>query len=310
MSILLQNSICLCLSPAAVERADLRIHGGKIVERASQLPVRRGEDVYDLRGKFILPGFVCGHTHLYSALSRGMPAPQESPDSFLAILTGVWWKLDRALDDESIYYSALVGAVDALRAGTTTLVDHHASPTAIHGSLDIIKEAIGEIGLRGILCYETTDRGGKKERDRGVMENERFIWANRENPFFRGLVGAHASFTLDDASLRLCGELAAASKTGVHIHVAEDSADVIDAEETYGCSIIDRLEKTGCLREHSVLAHAVHLSRNDIQRTQRANCWIIHNPRSNMNNAVGYAPVHLFGERTAIGTDGFPADMF
>lgn len=310
MSFLLKNTKSITVSPPSIESVDLRIHNGKISERGKNLLPKRGEELFDLKGKVVTPGFVCAHTHLYSSLSRGMPMPADPPRNFLEILQKIWWKLDRALDDEAIYYSALVGSIDTIRCGTTTLIDHHASPKSIKGSLDIIKQALGEVGLRGVLCYEVTDRDGKKERDQGLAENERFIRANKRNANFRGLVGAHAAFTLSNDSLRLCGELAAKYKTGVHIHVAEDKCDVIDAEENYRCSVVERLLQHKILKKESILAHCVHLSPTDFSKISNAKCWLVHNPRSNMNNRVGYAPVHLFGERAAMGTDGFPTDMF
>ncbi len=185
----LKNCTLLSLSPGSVERADLRIEDGLIVERKKRLTPKRGEEVVSFDGKFVLPGFVNAHTHLYSSLARGMGAPRKSPKNFLEILQSVWWKLDRALDDESIYYSALVGAIEAVQCGTTTLVDHHASPKAIPGSLDLIKLAMEEVGLRGVLCYEVTDRGGKKERNAGLDENERFIIENKNNDMQEGREG-------------------------------------------------------------------------------------------------------------------------
>ena len=217
---LLKNTTCLTLSPPSIERIDVRIEDGKIISRAKKILPQRNEEVVDLKGKFLLPGFVNAHTHLYSSLARGMNAPKKTPQNFFEILKYVWWKLDEALDDESIYYSAIIGAIDAVKCGTTTLIDHHASPNAIAHSLNIIKEALEEIGLRGVLCYEVTDRGGTKKRDDGLKENERFLLANKTNKQFRGLVGAHASFTLSNDSLRLLGEMATRNNTGVHIHVA------------------------------------------------------------------------------------------
>lgn len=309
-SILLKNTTSVILSPSTIESVDLRIQNGQIAEKGKNLKPKRDKAVYDLHGKIIMPGFVNAHTHLYSALARGMSYPKEPPQNFLEILQKIWWKLDRALDEDSIYYSALVGAIDAVRCGTTTLIDHHASPKSITGSLDIIKEAMREVGLRGVLCYEVTDRGGKKERDKGLDENERFIKDNRNNMQFRGMVGGHAAFTMSNETLRLCGEMAEKHNVGVHIHVAEDKSDVTDALENYQCSIIDRLEKHGILRRDSIFAHGVHLSDKELERVRKFGSWMIHNPRSNMNNRIGYAPLHLFGERTGLGTDGFPADMF
>jgi putative selenium metabolism protein SsnA len=244
---------------------------------------------------------VCGHTHLYSALARGMPAPKKTPRNFYEILQDVWWTLDRALDEEAVYYSALVGALDAARCGTTTLIDHHASPNCIRGSLDVIKDAFVEVGLRGVLCYETTDRNGMAGAKAGLEENRDWITKNN-GPTFAGLVGAHASFTLSDRSLRACAEIGA----GVHIHVAEDPVDQARCKQR----LIDRLADAGILGPKTILGHCTHLDRASIEKAKRAGCWFAHNTRSNMNNAVGYAPVQWMGDRVALGTDGIGADMF
>ena len=281
-----------------------------LLHSAKNLRPRKSEEVIDLSGKYILPGFVNSHTHLYSALSRGMPSPKTAPRNFIEILQKVWWKFDEALDEESIYYSALVGAIEAVKFGTTTLIDHHASPNHIRGSLDLIKAGISKVGLRGILCYETTDRGGMKKRDLGLEENERFVTENANNPHFRGTIGGHASFTLCNDSLRKLGELASMYDCGVHIHVAEDKADVLDSMENYNTDIISRLTELGVLRKKSIFAHGVHLNQKQFARIEKAGAWMVHNPRSNMNNAVGYAPLNWYGEHSALGTDGFPADMF
>ena len=307
---LLKNTTSIVLNPPSIESVDIRLHNCDIREKGKNLTPKKGEEVHDLTGRIVMPGLVNSHTHLYSALARGMAGPKEPPQNFLEILQKVWWKLDRALDEDAIYYSALVGAIDAVRCGTTTLIDHHASPKSITGSLDIIKEAMWEVGLRGVLCYEVTDRGGKKERDKGLEENERFIKDNKKNSQFRGMVGAHAAFTMSNETMRLCGEMASKYKVGAHIHVAEDKSDVTDAEENYRCSVIDRLKENGILRKDSILAHGVHLNEKEVNEVKKMGSWLVHNPRSNMNNRVGYAPLHLFGERVGLGTDGFPADMF
>ncbi|MBI5021530.1 MAG: putative aminohydrolase SsnA [Ignavibacteriales bacterium] len=307
---LLKNTTSIVLDPPSIESVDIRLLNCNIIEKGKNLAPKKGEEVHDLSGRIIMPGLVNSHTHLYSALARGMAYPKEPPQNFLEILQKIWWKLDRALDEDAIYYSALVGAIDAVRCGTTTLIDHHASPKSITGSLDIIKEAMWEVGLRGVLCYEVTDRGGKKERDKGLEENERFIKDNKKNSQFRGMVGAHAAFTMSNETMCLCGELSKKHDVGVHIHVAEDKADMTDAEENYRCRVIDRLKENGILRKDSILAHGVHLNEKEVNEVKKAGSWLMHNPRSNMNNRVGYAPLHLFGERVSLGTDGFPADMF
>jgi putative selenium metabolism protein SsnA len=258
----------------------------------------------------VMPGIINAHTHLYSSLVRGMPGPAKQPKSFIDILKYVWWKLDRALDEEAIYYSALIGSLEAVRCGTTTLIDHHASPNSIPGSLEIIKEAMSNLGIRGVLCYEVTDRDGLKRRDEGLNENVRFISSNRTDSMFRGLVGAHASCTLSDESLRLLGEIAQYNGTGVHIHVAEATDDLILTKKKYKQGILERFAKNNIPGEHSIFAHAVHLTSKELKQVRATKTWLIHNPRSNMNNQVGYASLQNFGSRAALGTDGFPADMF
>lgn len=314
MSYLLKSATILRLEPAALERADLRIAAGKIIERGVELEPREDEEVIDLEGKLVMPGMVCGHTHLYSALARGMPAPPRTPGSFKEILELVWWRLDRALDEETIYWSAMAGAMDAARAGATCLFDHHASPSHISGSLQIVREAIEKVGLRAVLCYEITNRGGIAERDRGIDENRAFLnWTKRGDSspaLFRGLVGAHASFTLEDESLAACAELMREFDAGLHIHAAEDGCDVQDAREKYGLGVVERLAKHGALNDQAILAHGIHLSDEDIEIAKAAGVWFAHNPRSNMNNQVGYAPVAKFGERVVLGTDGIGANMF
>jgi putative selenium metabolism protein SsnA len=302
---LLKNATLLSFATASVEQADLRIEMGQITAKARKLAAKPGEKRVDLSGKFVMPGMVCGHTHLYSVLARGMPAPKKTPRNFYEILKYVWWTLDRALDEEAVYYSALAGLLDAARCGTTTLIDHHASPNFIRGSLDVMKSAFEQVGLRGVLCYEVTDRNGVAGAKAGIEENRDWVSKNR-GPMFGGLVGAHASFTLCDRSLRACAELAAELNSGVHIHVAEDPIDQAKCRQR----LIERLGNAGVLGPKTILGHCTHLDRPSLEKAKRAGCWFAHNTRSNMNNAVGYAPVHLMGRQVALGTDGIGADMF
>jgi putative selenium metabolism protein SsnA len=312
MSYLFKNGTLVSFSPATIEHADLRISGARIVERGPQLEPHDNDEVIDLGGRVVMPGMVCAHTHLYSALSRGMPEPPQAPANFKETLELIWWRLDCALDEEAIYWSALVGALDAARAGTTCLFDHHSSPSYIWGSLQIVREAVERVGLRSVLCYEITDRNGRKCRDEAIEESRAFLeWIERApSPLFRGMVGAHASFTLSDDSLAACAELMQRFGVGLHIHVAEDVCDLEDTQAKYGMSIVERLTKYGALNERTILAHATHLDRQSLEIARSSGVWFAHNPRSNMNNRVGYAPVVELGERLVLGTDGIGADMF
>ena len=234
------------------------------------------------------PGLVCAHHHLYSALARGMPPPPKTATSFQEVLEQIWWRLDVALDLEMIRWSAMLGALEALESGTTAIVDHHESPNAIEGSLDVIAEACAEVGVRVLCAYGITDRHGADGARRGLEENERFIKGGGN-----GYVGIHAAFTCSDDSLKSAAGLAADLDTGVHIHVAEGIGDV-DAPA--------RLE--GLTRDDWLLAHSVHLPTGHTLRGT-----ILHNPRSNLNNAVGYADPARFSNPVALGTDGIGANM-
>ena len=305
---LLKNASVVCFDPISIEDCDLRIDQGKVVARDKTLIAQENDEIVDCSNKLIFPGIVCAHTHLYSALARGMPAPKQTPTNFHEILKYVWWQLDQALDEETIYWSAIAGGLDAIRSGTTTLIDHHASPKAITNSLSIIKQALSELGLRAALCYEVTDRNGLEGRNLGVKENRDALASS--GGLYRALVGGHAAFTLDNTSLKMLADLAKEFNCGVHIHVAEGLLDEEDAPTRYQMSLVERLEKTKVLRPGSILAHCTHFDKEALRIAKMSGCWLVHNPRSNMNNSVGYAKVSDFGPRCALGTDGIGADMF
>lgn len=299
------GTVVTALDPPHVVQADIRIEHGRIagVGQAPGPGTKR-----DCTGCLIIPGNVCGHTHLYSALARGMPYRLEPPANFVQILQRVWWRLDRALDESTIRVSALVGGMEALLAGTTTVIDHHASPNAIEGSLDIIADALGELGLRSVLCYEVTDRDGPGRAEAGVQENRRFLSAS--HPLARGLVGAHASFTLSKETLDACVDVAQEFRRGIHIHVAEDAADERDAERRFGMRVVHRLLEAGALNAGAILAHCIHVDDAEIAAILDAGATVAHNARSNMNNAVGHTPVARFDDHLILGTDGIGGDMF
>ena len=234
----------------------------------------------------VTAGMVCAHHHLYSALARGMPAPPKQPTDFRSVLEQIWWRLDVALDEEMIRWSAMLGAMEALQAGTTCIVDHHESPSAIEGSLSIIADACAEVGVRTNLAYGVTDRHGADGARRGLAENERFLAEAG-----RGMVGVHAAFTCSDDTLAAAAGLAADHGVGVHIHVAEGPDDAEAGRRLANLADDDWW-----------LVHCVHLDR-------RLPGTIAHNPRSNMNNSVGYARPAQWDNPIVLGTDGIGADM-
>jgi cytosine/adenosine deaminase-related metal-dependent hydrolase len=253
---------------------------------------------------------VNAHTHLYSGLAPfGMPEPDPPPRDFPEILERVWWRLDRALDPESLRASARLYLAEAVVHGTFALADHHESPNFIDGSLDLLADACQEFGMRALLCYGATERNhGRDEARRGLDECRRFASDNRR-PLVRGLVGLHAPFTVSDETIRdavaLCHELS----TTLHVHVAEDSIDVTDARERGYAGVIDRLDQLGALIPGSIFAHGVKLEPAEVARCQDSGVWLVQNPRSNRGNRVGYPHALAHSERVALGTDGYPADM-
>ncbi len=234
------------------------------------------------------PGLVCAHHHLYSTLARGMPSPPETPTDFQGILDQIWWRLDMALDLEMIRWSAMLGALEALESGTTGIVDHHESPNAIEGSLSVIADACAEVGVRINTCYGVTDRHGPDGARRGLEENRRFLTEDG-----RGMVGIHAAFTCEQETLETAAGLAEDLGSGVHIHVCEGPEDRKAPR---------RLD--GITTPAWLLAHCVHLpTEHSLLGT------VLHNPRSNLNNAVGYADPARFSNPVALGTDGIGANM-
>ncbi|HEV8340417.1 MAG TPA: amidohydrolase family protein [bacterium] len=299
------GTVLTALDPPRLLRTDLFIDDGRV---AALGRVPSGTPTRDCSSCLIIPGNVCGHTHIYSALARGMPYRLDPPGNFLQILQRVWWRLDRALDEEGIRASALLGGMEALLSGTTTLLDHHASPNAIDGSLDILADAFAALGVRSVLCYEVTDRDGPERARAGVEENRRFLQTRR--PLARGLTGAHASFTMSADTLAACVDVARRSGSGIHIHVAEDLADQADAGARFGRRVVQRLEEAGALDERPILAHCVHVDEGETAAIRERRATVAHNARSNMNNAVGRARVEALGETVILGTDGIGGDMF
>ncbi len=266
----------------------------------------------------VMPGLICAHTHFYGALARGMALPGEPPADFPEILEKLWWRMDRALWPDDVHTSALVSLVDAIRHGTTTLIDHHASQSRIAGSLDQIANAVDQAGVRACLCYEVTDRDGDKAARAAIRENVRFIQRARNRQLdgddrIAATFGLHASLTLSDATLEECAELVKQLGTGCHLHVAEDKADVKDSLRKSGLRVVERLHKAGILGPSTIAAHCVHVDRLETDILLDSGTLVVHNPRSNMNNAVGTADVPWMlkiGIPVGLGNDGFSNNMF
>lgn len=278
------------------------------------LETYKGAPLLDAAGQLVMPGNICAHTHFYGAFARGMAIPGDAPKDFPEILEKLWWRLDKALTLDDVRYSALVCLIDAVKHGTTTLVDHHASPNAIDGSLDIIAEAVKESGLRACLCYEVTDRDGPEKMRAGIRENMRFLEKRAKSPDdqLAGTFGLHASLTLSDESLTACRDAAPAGQ-GFHVHVAEHEVDEYDSLKRSGVRAIERLGRFAILGPKTITAHCVHIDYEEARLLKETGTWVSHQPRSNMNNAVGAAQIEALGRlgvRVCLGNDGFSNAMW
>jgi cytosine/adenosine deaminase-related metal-dependent hydrolase len=258
----------------------------------------------DCSGKFVTKSFAVAHHHLYSALARGMPPPKRAPKSFVDILRLVWWNLDKKLDRAMIRACALAGGIEAAKAGTTFIIDHHSSPNAIPGSLEIIAQALEEVGLSHLLCYELSDRDGASRRDEGLKETARYLSGRA------GFVGLHASFTVSDRLLKRAVELAGAFGAGLHVHAAEALCDEQECLKAHQGRVLQRFAKAGVLaNERTLLAHGIHLDEKERRLFRNSPAWLVENPQSNQNNAVGSLCPDGLGKRILLGTDGMHGDM-
>lgn len=271
-------------------------------------------DVIDTGGRLILPGFINAHNHFYSTFACGLSPHDPPPTNFKEILERLWWSLDKALTLDDVRYSALVAMTRAIRAGVTTIIDHHASPNAVTGSLDSIASAASNVGVRCGLCYEVSNRDGAVIANEGVAENVSFLEKCAVDPtgLARGMFGLHASMTLDDALLARCVDSMNDSNRGFHIHVAESTFDPEDSVAQYGKRVVNRLADAGVLGANSICAHCIHLDDAEHELLASTSTCVVHNPQSNMNNAVGRADIQRMlagGVCVGFGTDGMSATV-
>ncbi len=313
-----RNGTVITLDPGepVIPQGAVAVEGSAIAALGPETEIMAkypGAQTIDAHGGVIMPGMLNAHMHMYSAFARGMSLPDYHPKDFREILAGLWWRLDKVLTPRDNYYSALVSGIEAIKNGTTTLLDHHASPHAVAGSLDELARACTELGLRAGLCYEVSDRDGEKIAQAGIEENRRFAeWCRRAQPeLLAPSFGLHASFTLSDATLWACAE--AAEGMGFHVHTAEAAWDREHSISSFGLPVVKRLDKFGIWNPLSLAVHCVHIDEEEAEILRERDVSILHNPESNMGNAVGRADVLAMlarGLRVGLGSDGYTTDMF
>ncbi len=316
--LLLKNATGAHLHPADVSAGqDVLIDGTEIAAVGRGLGEGvRPERTIDLGGRILMPGLVCSHDHFYSGLSRGILARIPASPDFVSTLANLWWRLDRAIDADILRSTGVVCALEAVKSGCTSVVDHHASPSFIPGSLAVLKECFEKVGLRGVLCYETTDRNGPEGMERGIEENlgfARLVQAEKKERgkarLVEAMIGGHAPFTLPDEALTALSDACQSTGRGFHVHVSEDRFDPSFSHRTYGKDPLARLDEFGLLTSRSIVAHGLYLGEPERQLLNEREAFLAHNCRSNMNNHVGYAADLPHVKNVALGTDGMGSDM-
>ena len=298
------------------EKGAVAYEGTKIVEVGEEAALRAKypqAEIIDAKGGVIMPAFINAHTHIYSALARGLSIVGNNPTNFYEVLDGTWWAMDRKLTLEGSRASADALYIDCIKQGVTTIFDHHAAYCEIPGSLFQIGESAKKFGIRSCLCYEVSDRDGEEKCLQAIKENADFItWCEKEkNPMLAAMFGGHALFTISDKTFDRMVE-ANNGRTGYHIHVSEGMNDVYDSLQNYGRRPVQRLHDHGILGEKTILGHCIHVNPAEIELIQNTHTMVVNNPESNMSNAVGVCPVlplSKAGILLGLGTDAWTNDM-
>lgn len=300
-----------------IDNGCVAVDGNKIIEVGLTEELKnKYKDVrfINAKGRLIMPGFINTHMHYYSTFARGMSNDSPPANNLVDILEGLWWRLDKKLTLDDVYYSAIVPMIDQVKNGVTTAFDHHASPYAVRGSLFKIAEAAEKIGIRSNLCYETSDRDGEKIADEGIAENVDFIkYCNSKNDdMIKGMFGLHASMTISDKTLNKCLDSIQGLNTGFHVHTGEGIEDLHDSKAKYGKGVVERWYDAGVLSDKTFAVHCIHVSEDEMDLIKEKNAIVVHNPESNMGNAVGASPILKMYEKgilLGLGTDGYTSDM-
>jgi putative selenium metabolism protein SsnA len=304
-------------SKPIIDNGCVAIEGKKIIEVGLTKELKekyKSASFIDAKGKLIMPGFINAHMHYYSTFARGMANDSPAAKNFVDILKGLWWRLDKTLTLEDVYYSAAVPMIEQIKNGVTTAIDHHASPYSVPGSLFKIAEAAEALGIRSNLCYETSDRDGEKILDECIAENVDFIkyCNNKNDDMMKAMFGLHASMTISDKTLDKCLKAIDGLNTGFHVHCAEGIQDLEDSKEKYGKGVIERWYDAGVLSSKTIAVHCIHISDKEMDMLKEKDTMVVHNPESNMGNAVGASPVlemYKKGILLGLGTDAYTFDM-
>ena len=311
--LLLKNGLIVTMNAnnEVISHGNVLVEDGKIIMVGKNSP-NKADIIIDCTNQVVFPGFICAHTHLYSALLRGAPLIIDPPTDFTQNLQRIWWTMDEALTLEDAYTSALYAVYELVLNGVTAYLDTYSGPNSIEGSLDRISKATQDVGIRGAICFEATERRSYEEGIRGLEENQRFIsYNNPEKTLVHGIYCLHALFTVSDELIHKTVDYAAKTDSFKTIHTSEGLIDLHHNLEKYGKRTVERLYDEGFLGPRTALAHAVHINEHEIGLIAETRTSVPHNPKSNELNAVGIAQLPEMlqkGINIGVGNDGFIYD--
>lgn len=288
-----------------VEKKDIYVKGGKITNKVIKTPHK----ILDLQGRVVLPGLINAHHHFYSMLSKGIPAKGPFVN-FTGTLEKLWWKLDRVLNKDDVVVSTVLNLRECIKAGVTTVFDHHISVPYIKNSLTSMGDVFEKYNINGVLCFETSDRNGKEIFEQSLDENINFYEKSKKSKLLKGTIGMHASFTLSEESMKIIKDKA--KDAPIHIHTAEDGADVETTQKISKLRVIERLEKYNLLNKNSLIVHGNVLNEKELDILSKKDIFVVHNPDSNMNNALKIKNISetlAKNIKLTVGTDGMTSNM-
>lgn len=296
MNILIKNAYAV-LPEGCCEDCSVYISDGVIVSINDQPRDFKADKIIDAANKLLAPGFVNSHTHIY------MSSMRNSADD----LTFMTWLFDNVipmenkLTGEDAYWGTMLGCMEMLLSGTTTILDMHMFP-------DYIAKAMADCGMRAVLSRGL--QGDSDSMEGGLLRIEQSVadmkkYANV--PTLSFMLSPHAPYTCGPEYLKIVAEKATELGMGIHTHLSESQDEQDKIMKQYGQTPAEYFDSCGILRENTVCAHCVYLSDSDMELLSHRGVSVAHNPASNMKLGNGFAPIAAMqrhGINVALGTDG------
>lgn len=255
------------------------------------------DEVIDAKNKYIMPGLVNTHGHLGMALLRGY-----SDDTPLQQwLEENMWPLEAQFTGEHVKWGSSLSIIEMIRTGTTTFVD-------MYDHMGEVAKLVDETGLRAGLCRGMIGLCSEEERKQKLADSVAFAneWHNQANGRIKVMMAPHAPYTCSPEFIQQILEEADRLKLPIHIHMSETKWEVEQNVKDYGVRPVNHLENLGVFSRPTLVAHAVHLTDEEIEILAKYDVKVSHNVVSNLKLASGVAPVPQMLEKgvsVSLGTD-------